>query len=73
MILNHDIQSGLRDSYFQFEIFMILVLLLILLFDGSESEIDVFESIDKRRQEEEMVCKLPILDSLVIYVPLGKY
>lgn len=73
MILNHDIQSGLRDSYFQFENFMIIVLLLILLFDGSESEIDVFELIDKRRQEEEMVCKLPILDSLVIYVPLGKY
>lgn len=33
---------------------------------GSESEIDIFESVDRIRHEEEMVCKLPFICWLCI-------
>lgn len=34
----------------------------------SESEIDVFETVDKERQEHEMVCKSTLLKSSLLFI-----
>lgn len=48
----------LSFSFYKFYIFCFLVLNSIVSYVDSESEIDVFESVDKQRREEEMVCSV---------------
>lgn len=51
-------------SYFPFGIFIVK---LKCSYSGSESEIDIFESIDKKRQEAEMVCFIFTLGGINVF------